>query len=67
MAKKETIKKTFVDLKVKKRSDDETDKIRKFEIGHAERILKLRNGGGYELPKNSKFEFVENGLRTKQG
>lgn len=36
---------------------------REFEISHAERILRMRNNGGWTLPRESKFEFVNNGLR----
>lgn len=37
-----------------------------FEQGHAERILKLKNNGGWELPDNSNFIFDQkNGLRAK--
>lgn len=40
-------------------------KSRKFELGHAERILRLHRQGGYQLPSNSKYEFVKNGLQLK--
>jgi hypothetical protein len=36
-----------------------------FEFAHAERLLKMPNNGGWKLPENSKFEFVENGLRCR--
>lgn len=29
----------------------------KFEITHAERILRMPNNGGWHLPKNSKYTF----------
>lgn len=37
---------------------------RRFEIGHATRILQYINGG-WELPENSKFELVNNELKLK--
>lgn len=39
---------------------------RDFELSHAERLLRMPNNGGWHLPENSKFEFVENGLRRRQ-
>lgn len=39
---------------------------RDFELSHAERLLKMPNNGGWHLPENSKFEFVNNGLRRRQ-
>lgn len=39
---------------------------REFEVTHAERLLRMRNNGGWQLPENSKFEFdKENGLGYK--
>lgn len=38
-----------------------------FEIEHAERLLMMPNNGGWELPKDSTFEFTkENGIRHKR-
>lgn len=37
--------------------------IREFEFSHAERLLQMPRNGGWELPKNSQYEFVNNGLR----
>lgn len=37
---------------------------RRFEIGHATRILQYTKGG-WELPENSKFEFVNNELKLR--
>ena len=38
-----------------------------FEITHAERLLMMPNNGGWELPKDSTFEFTkENGIRHKR-
>lgn len=34
---------------------------------HAERLLRMPNNGGWELPKDSPFEFIENALRFKRG
>jgi hypothetical protein len=42
------------------------DVTREFEISHAERLLRMPNNGGWHLPENSKFEFVNNGLRRRQ-
>lgn len=39
---------------------------RDFEFSHAERLLAMKRNGGWELPPESKFEFVENALRRKQ-
>lgn len=40
---------------------------REFEIAHAERLLRMQNNGGWQLPENSKFEFSkENGIRYKK-
>lgn len=38
--------------------------VRSFEISHAERILRVHNGG-WHLPEDSDFIFIENGLRYK--
>lgn len=37
-----------------------------FEFTHAERLLRMQNNGGWQLPIDSKFEFVNNGIRYKQ-
>ena len=39
---------------------------RDFELSHAERLLNMPNNGGWHLPENSKFEYVNNGLRRRQ-
>ena len=40
---------------------------REFEFSHAERLLRVRNNGGWKLTEKSKFEFSENyGLRRCQ-
>jgi len=39
---------------------------REFELTHAERLLRMPNNGGWQLPQDSKFEFIDNGLRRKQ-
>ena len=35
------------------------------EITHAERLLRMKNNGGWELPADSKFIFNENGIKRK--
>ena len=35
-----------------------------FEISHAERLLRIKNNGGWQLPEKSTFEFVDNGIRV---
>ena len=42
------------------------DVTRDFELSHAERLLRMPNNGGWHLPENSKFEFVDYGLRRRQ-
>lgn len=39
---------------------------RSFEFSHAERLLQMPRNGGWELPGDSKFEFVNNGLRRRR-
>lgn len=39
---------------------------REFELAHAERLLRMPNNGGWHLPENSKYEFVENGLQCRR-
>lgn len=42
------------------------DTKQSFEIGHAERILRMPNNGGWDLPTDSKYTFDEkNGLTVK--
>lgn len=48
-------KTTIVTLEVGARRED-------FEFSHAERILKMRNNGGWHLPEGSKFVFENNAL-----
>lgn len=37
-----------------------------FEITHAERLLKMKNNGGWKLPEDSKYTFdLKNGIRIK--
>lgn len=38
---------------------------RQFEISHAERLLRMPNNGGWELPANSNYEFIDNGIRRR--
>ena len=36
------------------------------EVGHAERLLRMENNGGWKLPENSPFTFsVENGITKR--
>lgn len=38
-----------------------------FEINHAERLLRMPNNGGWELPKNSEYNFSEtNGIGLRK-
>ena len=39
---------------------------REFEISHAERLLRMHNNGGWHLPKDSKYEFVNDGLQCRK-
>ena len=41
------------------------DVTRDFEFAHAERLLRMKNNGGWKLPESSTFEFVGNALRYK--
>ena len=36
-----------------------------FTLEHAERLLRMPRNGGWTLPKNSKFELTENGLKYR--
>ena len=36
-----------------------------FTLEHAERLLLMPNNGGWKLPKDSKFELTENGLKYR--
>ena len=38
---------------------------REFEFSHAERLLRMPRNGGWELPENSNYEFLDNGLRRR--
>lgn len=38
---------------------------REFEFSHAERLLRMPKNGGWELPKDSKYEFVNNALQCR--
>ena len=39
--------------------------VQDFEITHAERLLRMKNNGGWHLPENSKWEFKDNGLQRR--
>lgn len=36
-----------------------------FEFAHAERILRMPKNGGWKLPEDSKYEFIDNGLQRR--
>lgn len=38
---------------------------KEFDFSHAERLLKITKAG-WTLPEDSKYEFVNNGIRVKQ-
>lgn len=42
------------------------DMTQELEISHAERLLRMKNNGGWQIPTNSPYEFVDNGIRSKQ-
>lgn len=44
----------------------ENNHTEEFEIAHAERILRLKNNGGWQLPENSKYQFDEENGITKR-
>ncbi len=40
---------------------------KEFDVDHAERLLLMRNNGGWQLPSDSNFEFdKENGIRYRR-
>lgn len=40
---------------------------KEFDVDHAERLLLMRNNGGWQLPADSNFEFdIENGIRYRR-
>ena len=39
---------------------------RDFDFDHAERLLRMPRNGGWKLPENSKFEFVNDALQRKR-
>ena len=41
-------------------------RIESFEIEHAERILRMRNNGGWHIDDDEKVEFTKNGFRPKK-
>ena len=39
---------------------------REFNLAHAERILRMENNGGWQLPEDSEFTYTkENGINIK--
>lgn len=46
--------------------NDTLNVTEQFEITHAERLLRMPNNGGWQLPEKTPFEFSkENGIRYK--
>ena len=41
-------------------------RIESFEIEHAERILRMRNNGGWHIADDEKVEIKKNGFRPKK-
>ena len=41
------------------------DMEQEFEASHAERLLGMKNNGGWQLPADSKFVFEDGNLRRK--
>lgn len=40
---------------------------KEFDVDHAERLLLMKNNGGWQLPSDSNFEFdKENGIRYRR-
>lgn len=39
---------------------------RAFEISHAERLLRMPRNGGWVLPDDSPFEFVEDAIQRRR-
>ena len=39
--------------------------VQDFEFTHAERLLQMQNNGGWHLPENSNWEFINNGLQRR--
>ena len=40
---------------------------KEFDVDHAERLLLMKNNGGWHLPADSNFEFdIENGIRYRR-
>ena len=44
----------------------EHNKSQDFEFSHAERLLGMRNNGGWQLPKDSKYEFKNGSLNSRK-
>lgn len=36
-----------------------------FEVCHAERLLRMRNNGGWQLPSGSEYELTDNGIEHR--
>ena len=42
------------------------ERIEAFEVEHAERILRMRNNGGWHIADDEKVELTKNGLRLRK-
>jgi hypothetical protein len=39
---------------------------REFEVGHAERLLRMPNNGGWHIADDEKVELTENGFKPRK-
>lgn len=44
----------------------EHDMTQEFEFSHAERLLGMNRNGGWQLPKDSKYEFKNGSLNRRE-
>lgn len=45
----------------------DNEQVQEFEVTHAERLLRMRNNGGWVLPEKSNYQFdKENGITSKR-
>lgn len=42
------------------------ERIEAFEVEHAERILRMRNNGGWHIADDEKVELTKNGFRPRK-
>lgn len=40
------------------------ERVQSFEIGHAERLLRMANNGGWRIADGEKVELTENGFKS---